>query len=234
MQKPRESVRPQSVRLESVRLFESDFLEKVSRVHPITPLLFWTPVIAFFLYRSFSVFGMSAGEVFGIGVAALLVWTLVEYVLHRWVFHIEGKHPVAQRLHFIIHGNHHHVPQDPMRLVMPPLAGVIIATILFVPMFLVLGPVWVNPFFAFFLVGYLAYDYTHYAVHHFTPRTAWGRFVKQAHMMHHYANPNSRWGVSSPLWDFVFGTFNQATAASSKRVEPRGEQAPSTQARPAT
>jgi sterol desaturase/sphingolipid hydroxylase (fatty acid hydroxylase superfamily) len=65
----------------------------------------------------------------------------------------------------------------------------------------------VLPFFGFFLVGYLCYDYTHYYVHHFIPRTRWGKMIKAAHMNHHYVSPDARFGVSSPLWDYIFGTF---------------------------
>ncbi len=200
----------------SVRLFESDFLEKFSHVHPIVPLVFWTPVIAFLVVRSFTVHQLAPWAVLGVAIAALFVWTLAEYLLHRWVFHFQGKSHLAKRFHLIIHGNHHDVPQDPTRLVMPPVAGVLIALVLWVPMRLALGPVWVEPFFAFFLVGYLIYDYTHYAVHHFTPRTRWGRHVKQNHMLHHYAGQESRWGVSSPLWDHVFRTVGRPVPAPRK------------------
>ncbi|MCM2322727.1 MAG: sterol desaturase family protein, partial [Oligoflexia bacterium] len=50
-------------------------------------------------------------------------------------------------------------------------------------------------------------DYTHFAVHHFTPRTRYGKMLKQHHMLHHYVDPEARWGVSSPFWDYVFGTL---------------------------
>ena len=57
-----------------------------------------------------------------------------------------------------------------------------------------------------FTVGYLTYDLTHYATHHFPMRSGIGRYLKRYHMMHHYKTPDQRFGVSSPLWDIVYGT----------------------------
>jgi len=142
-----------------------------------------------------------------LGFAGFFLWTLVEYLLHRFVFHYESEGQLGQRIHFLIHGLHHNDPIDPTRLVMPPVASLILAVIFYSAFQCVLGPVFVEPFFAFFLIGYLCYDYIHFAVHHFTPRTRLGKFLKQSHMQHHYVNPNIHLGVSSPLWDYVFGTM---------------------------
>ena len=70
----------------------------------------------------------------------------------------------------------------------------------------ILGPVWVEPFFACFILGYLAYDYTHFAIHSRRQRSRLGRYLQRHHMLHHFATPNARWGVSSPLWDWIFRT----------------------------
>lgn len=206
--------------VQSLRLFENETLEKLSHVHPITPLVFWTPVIAFLIYRAATVHEVTALGFVLFAVTGVLVWTLAEYLLHRYVFHFIGKSALAQRLHFLIHGNHHDVANDPTRLVMPPMAGVLIAVVLYTPLWAIAGAAIAEPLFAFFLVGYLAYDYTHYAVHHFIPRSKWGRLVKQHHMLHHYADAVGYWGVSSPLWDHVFGTMGKAKPASrAKRQE---------------
>lgn len=197
----------------SLRIFKSDFLERFTHVHPITPLLVWTPVIAFLFYRSFAVLQLSAFMIGGMFAAGLFTWTLAEYLLHHYVFHFPAKSNFAKRFVFIIHGLHHDDPNDPTRLVMPPVAGVLIAIVLFSLFRLFLGAIYVQPFFAAFLIGYLCYDYTHYAVHHFTPHTRFGKFVKQNHMVHHFVNHDLYWGVSSPLWDYVFGTLPESKRA---------------------
>lgn len=90
---------------------------------------------------------------------------------------------------------------------MPPLPGIILGTAFYLAFTTVLGRMWGEPFFASFIVGYLCYDYIHFYVHHFQPRHPIGKFLKQSHMLHHYKDPESRWGVSSPFWDYVFGTL---------------------------
>ena len=201
----------------SVRLFKSDFWERFSHVHPITPLIMWTPVISYLLWRAVVVHGLSLEVIAPLGVAGFFVWTLAEYGLHRFVFHYKATSKRQERFVFIMHGLHHEDPKDATRLVMPPAPGLIWATILFFLFRLLLGPSLVEPFFAFFLVGYLCYDYIHFSVHHFTPRTRVGRYLKQSHMMHHFVSPNARWGVSSPLWDYVFNTFSDKSSTSERR-----------------
>jgi dihydroceramide fatty acyl 2-hydroxylase len=197
----------------SIRVFKNPILERTTHVHPLTPLMMWLPVAAWLFYRSLAVHQLSLSAVLVVGIAALVSWTLMEYVLHRYVFHFEARTPTQQRLQFLIHGLHHDDPVDPTRLVMPPAASLILAILIYSGLRALLGPVWVDPFFSFFLVGYLCYDYIHFGVHHFTPRTRLGKYLKQSHMLHHYVTPNARWGVSSPLWDYVFSTLNESAGS---------------------
>lgn len=195
-----------------LRVFQNDILEKFTVVHPIIPLVMWTPVMAYCIYHAAAVDGLNVFQIVGTMLAALLAWTFAEYTLHRWVFHIAPTSAFRKRLQFIIHGLHHDDPNDAGRLVMPPFPALVLAAI-FVPLFYwLVGPVYVYPFVAGFLVGYLGYDYTHYATHHFTPRTRWGRYVKQYHMLHHFTDHEAKWGVSNPLWDYVFRTVGKPLA----------------------
>lgn len=196
MQKPRESV----------RLFENDLLEKLSHVHPITPLVLWTPVVGYLTYRAVAVNSISPSILALLSASGLLFWTFFEYCLHRFVFHWNTQNKYAKHFVFIMHGVHHETPQDPSRLVMPPAPGILLATLLYFLFRSMLGPIYVDSFFSAFMVGYLVYDYTHFCVHHFGPRTPIGKFLKQYHMYHHYVDPEARYGVSSPLWDFIFGS----------------------------
>ena len=190
----------------SVRLFENDVLERLSRVHPLTPLVLWAPVIAWLLWRSVVVYRLEVGALAWLAASGLLVWTLTEYLVHRFLFHLRPRSRGARRLVFVVHGIHHETPDDPTRLLMPPAPALVACTILYALFWAVLGRPWVEPFFAFFLIGYLAYDYMHFAAHHGQPRTRVGRFLRRWHMLHHFVTPEARWGVSSPLWDHVFRT----------------------------
>jgi sterol desaturase/sphingolipid hydroxylase (fatty acid hydroxylase superfamily) len=191
----------------SVRLFENGALERLSHVHPLTPLALWTPVIAWLLWGSFE--RLETATVVALGTGGLVTWTLAEYALHRFVFHLAPASPARRRLQFVVHGIHHADPDDRTRWLMPPAPAIAAAAILFALFRLILGPAWVQPFFGCFLVGYLAYDYTHFAVHHSNPPTRVGRYLRRQHMLHHFATPDARWGVTSPLWDRVFRTTDE-------------------------
>jgi len=61
---------------------------------------------------------------------------------------------------------------------------------------------------AAFLAGYLAYDMIHYALHHHTPRTRAGKWLRELHMRHHFQDDERGFGISAPYWDRVFGTMH--------------------------
>jgi dihydroceramide fatty acyl 2-hydroxylase len=188
----------------SPQMFDNRLLDKLSRVHPATPLVIYGPVITLLVVLGAR--EMSALAVIGAVAGGYLVWTLTEYWLHRLVFHFEPDNAFGHRLHFIIHGVHHDHPNDPKRLVMPPGASIPLA-LLFTGLFvLVLGsPLWM-PFEAGFLAGYLFYDMTHYYLHHHRPKSALGRRLRELHMRHHFQDDTTWFGVSAPWWDRVFGT----------------------------
>jgi len=191
---------------QSIRLFENDFLERLTHVHPIVPLLFWAPVVVWLLWRSLAMHQLPLLPVLGIGVLALVTWTLTEYCLHRFVFHYPARSRLGKWFVYLFHGNHHDDPRDKTRLVMPPAGAIPIMAALFFLFGLVIPAPWIEPFGAFFIVGYLIYDYIHYATHHFPMKNPVAKYLRRYHLKHHYSGETGRYGVSSPLWDIVFGT----------------------------
>ncbi len=198
---------------ESMRLFKSDFLEFFTHISPVTVVVMWVPVIAFlFVSAALAASGAAFPWHIPAGAAAgLFLWTITEYTLHRFLFHYHPRTPAAERIFFLFHGVHHAQPQDKTRLVMPlpvsiPLAAFFYGLFHLVVAVLIGAPAWVHPLMGGFIVGYLIYDLTHYATHHWPMRSGLGKFLKRYHMMHHYKNPDTRFGVSSPVWDWVFGT----------------------------
>ena len=191
---------------ESVRMFKSDFLESLSKVHFLVPVFIFVPVIIYFIYEAFqnNLGIVTFTEMF---ITGLIVWTLVEYVMHRFLFHyMPADKPWAQRLHFIFHGVHHDYPSDAKRLVLPPSVSIPLA-LAFYFMFNAILPVnYIYGFFPAFLIGYLFYDESHYAIHHFNFKGKIWKKIKQHHMLHHYSDPAKGYGVSSPLWDKIFGS----------------------------
>src|SRR5579871_1903423 len=152
----------------SPRMFESEFFERLSRVHPAVPPIIFGPAIVFLI-----VYGVIQGAGW-LTLAWLLggyvFWTLTEYWLHRLVFHFEPENGIGARLHWIIHGVHHDHPNDPLRLVMPPSVSVPLSSLVFGALYLIFGEHWAPGLGAGFFTGYLAYDMIHYYLHHFTPR----------------------------------------------------------------
>ncbi|MCB0533228.1 MAG: sterol desaturase family protein [Saprospiraceae bacterium] len=189
----------------SSRMFKRDWMEALSKVHFSVPLVLYLPVISWCLWNA----PMAWASV-GLVVGGLFAWTLVEYVLHRFVFHWMPPGKVGARIHFIFHGVHHDYPNDRLRLVMPPSVSIPLALIFFFTYKALLGVPTVFPFFAGFVSGYLFYDTMHYAMHHLNWKNAWFQRIKQHHMQHHYQHDDMGFGVSNPLWDYVFNTtFNQ-------------------------
>jgi len=205
---------------QSLRVFNNPLLESLTHVHPATPLLLWGPVVVWLIWRSFAVHRLSVAAVLGLAMLGLFCWSLSEYLLHRYLFHLRPTGPFRARLQFMIHGLHHDDPEDPTRLVLPPVPTFLGAVVFFTFFRLVLGPVRAEPVFAFFAVGYLLYDYIHYASHASVLWTRVGRTLKRNHMLHHYATPDAHWGVSAPLWDYVFGTTDSRSQADTSGTEP--------------
>ena len=110
-------------------------------------------------------------------------------------------------MHFIIHGVHHDHPNDKLRLVMPPAVSIPLAALFYGAFHLVFGSPEAFPLFAGFIGGYLVYDYTHYSVHHYVPKSDLGKKLREQHMRHHFQDHRYGFGVSSPIWDAVFRTM---------------------------
>ncbi|HRK03575.1 MAG TPA: sterol desaturase family protein [Chlorobiota bacterium] len=188
---------------ETVRMFENPVLEYFSHIHPITPVVVYVPVVLWCVWNgAMELSWLVTLVMLPLGV---LLWTFLEYTIHRWAFHIEPRTERGRRLHFLVHGVHHDYPRDSTRLVMPLLVSVPLALVIYWSMRgLVPGYHW--GLFAGLLIGYVAYDSIHYATHHFNPKGRLGRFLKEYHMKHHFVDDHTAYGVSNPLWDYVFNT----------------------------
>ncbi len=196
---------------ESARLFKSDFLEFFTHVHWSVPIIIYVPVAAICLYLSAQEGSLSSSGILGSVIAGIFIWTLTEYLLHRFVFHYQPKSAWGQHLHFMMHGVHHDYPNDSKRLVMPPSVSIPLAALFYGLFSLILPFAYVLPFFAGFILGYILYDEIHYATHHAPMKGSVALWVKHHHVRHHFLDPDRGFGVSSPLWDYVFGTMYMKT-----------------------
>jgi sterol desaturase/sphingolipid hydroxylase (fatty acid hydroxylase superfamily) len=196
---------------EPIRLFKSDFLEVFTHISPLAVVVIWLPVILYLLGRAIYWLGIAGAWPVSF-LLGLVLWMPTEYLLHRFVFHFRPRNAWQERVTFLFHGIHHAQPQIKTRLVMPPVVSIPMAAVIYGLLYGVVGvllkaPGWVDGLMSGLLFGYLIYDITHYATHHFPMRGKLLKYLKRYHMLHHYKTPDQRFGVSSPLWDWVFGTM---------------------------
>jgi len=187
-------------------MFETAWLDKLSRVHPAIPVVIFVPAIG--ILAGVALASIPVLAAIALFVGGYFFWSLTEYWIHRAIFHFEPEEGFGARFHWIIHGVHHDHPNDPLRLVMPPSVSVPLSALFCLGFWAVLGsPHW-YAFGAGFLAGYLLYDMTHYYLHHHKPRTRFGRWLRELHMRHHFQDDTRGFGISAPYWDKAFGTYS--------------------------
>jgi sterol desaturase/sphingolipid hydroxylase (fatty acid hydroxylase superfamily) len=193
------------------RLFKNQYLEYLTKTHPLVIWGMYLPIQAFMLYFSVTKLSFTVLETTLVFMAGMFSWSLFEYTIHRFVFHFFAESERARKIVYVIHGNHHEYPRDKERLFMPPVPSLLLAVIVFSTMYLfahlVGESVYVFAFFPGFLMGYLIYGSMHYAIHAWNPPFKWMKPLWRNHHLHHYKNVELGFGVSSTLWDHVFGTM---------------------------
>ncbi len=188
------------------QLFKNNYLEYLTKTHPLVIWGMYLPVLILLPYYSFNSLSFDWIKVVLVFLGGMFFWSLFEYLMHRFVFHYVAETDRGKKINYILHGNHHEYPRDKERLFMPAAPSLIISSILFLLMFLVLGKN-VFPFFPGFMFGYLIYGSMHYAIHAWNPPFKWMKGLWRNHHLHHYKQQQKGFGVSSTLWDHVFGTM---------------------------
>ncbi len=189
---------------DSIRMFKSDFMESLSKVSYYVPLIIYIPFIGFLIWKALFIVEMPWINFIGWILGGLFIWTITEYIMHRFVFHFEPKSKWGRQIHFIFHGVHHDYPNDAKRLVMPPSASIPMAAAFYFLFNWLLPVNVIYPFFTGFIAGYLFYDMTHYALHHANFKSGLWKKLKHHHMLHHYSDPTKGYGVSLTIWDKIF------------------------------
>lgn len=138
-----------------------------------------------------------------IGVTA---WSAAEYGMHRFLMHEQRGRNLASREHL----QHHADPNwsSPKWVESWIGVGAIGATSVALPLTLVWGRVAGAAAMGGWVVGYAAYERLHYNAHRFAPRNRYSRWLRRHHFHHHFGHPMRNHGVTTPLWDKVFGTLD--------------------------
>lgn len=187
------------------RLFESKYLEMLTKTHPLVIWGMYLPIIGYMLYYSHDTLGFTVGRVALVFFGAMLFWTFFEYIMHRFMFHFASDNSSVRRFVYVMHGNHHEYPRDKQRLFMPPVPSLILSSLIFAGQYVFLRQ-YTFMFFPGFLLGYLIYGSMHYAIHAWNPPFKFMKPVWRNHHLHHYKSDGKGFGVSSSVWDRVFGT----------------------------
>lgn len=205
------------IRNQRGRMFDSELFEFFSKVHPAVPFILWIPVVGLVAF-----YGLSSGVTqpqrfvlwFPVG---LVSWQLMEYVVHKKLFHWQGIGPISRRFHDIVHGFHHRYPDDPDRLVMPVAVSIGLGGLIGALAYLVHRPELTLPWWCGLVSGYLFYDFMHWSTHHRRPLTRWGKKMRVHHMAHHFADIDSNLGISHRWVDRVMGTLRRPTPGERRR-----------------
>ena len=190
-----------------LKLFENRWLEKLTVISAPGFIALWAVGLPLITWRAWSVTGSTFGLAALLSLAAvgLLLWTLTEYALHRFVFHWEPASALLEQFVFVMHGNHHDVPNDPLRNLMPPIVSLPVGGLVWAGLVALAGPAG-NGLFLGWMGGYVAYDLVHYACHQWPMKGRLARMLKTHHMRHHHLHEEGNYAITGMMWDRLFQT----------------------------
>ena len=190
----------------------------------LTPLFFYTAVIV-------CLFSVTRHEALSLSVSLLLLasgllsWGLIEYGLHRFVFHYDARSEIGRKIVYAAHLSHHENPDSSDQIFASLLISAPVATAYLLLAWFTTGSLRAVAYlFTGLVMGYFYYEWLHFRSHHARAKLRLFRYLKKYHLLHHHQTPELRFGVSSPLFDIIFGTFRPVTSQrlqSRKRPVPR-------------
>lgn len=188
------------------KMFDNPVLEKLTRTHFLVPIILYTVISA--VCVSYTVYAsvINRYHILWLYPLGVFSFSLLEYNIHRYIYHFKAETEKEKQLQYNIHGVHHEFPKDKDRLVLPPVLSIVLAIAFYFLFKYTLGAAHLA-FYAGFVEGYCVYLLIHYSVHRFrTPKNFLGYLWKH-HSIHHYGNCDVAFAVTMPLWDYLFGTM---------------------------
>lgn len=188
-------------------IFENPVLEKLTHTNSFIPIAMYATLAVIFFFYSLTSGSMPVLSAVLLFVGGLLCFTFVEYMVHKYAYHMDDSTPAKAKMQYTLHGVHHEDPKDKSRLAMPVPMGIVLA-LFFYSVFRLLMGHYANAFFPGFILGNSLYLFIHYCVHAYPPPNNFLKLLWHNHSIHHYIDHQKCYGVSSPLWDYVFGTMH--------------------------
>lgn len=141
---------------------------------------------------------------------AVAVFSIVEYVFHRFVLHGRWlyRHKATAALWKRVHYDHHQDTSDLSVMFGDPKTTLVPILVIAVPLgWLVDGPA--GAAFGVFCGILLTSNYEFFHLYQhvpYQPKSAWLRRLKKRHLAHHFHNETGNFGITTDVWDHVFGT----------------------------
>ena len=189
-----------------ITMFKNRILNKLVQTNSMLAITVYLVIsIGMAVYAFYAV---SIASWFGLLLipAGVLAFTLVEYLMHRYLYHSGENYKDEKNWQYKVHGIHHVFPRNKDILAMPIPMALILAAIFFFLYYALMGDL-VYYFFPGFLTGYAGYLFVHFKVHTSPPPQNIFGYLWTHHHFHHYLYEDKAFGVSTPLWDHIFGTM---------------------------
>ncbi len=196
------------------RIFKNNFLESLTKSSPIITNIFYSSLAIIFLVGNYLCGNLKIQSTLFVYSFGIVFWSLFEYLMHRYLFHLKSKRKWLKRLSFMLHGIHHQNPRDKERFFMPPIPGAIIIAILFMISYVFIGK-YSFSFISGLITGYILYTQIHFGIHN-KQLPKYMEKIASHHLQHHYSHYNKAYGVSSPIWDIIFQTMPPKNESSQK------------------
>ena len=196
------------------RIFKNNFLESLTKSSPIITNIFYSSLTIVFLVGNYLFGNLKIQSTLFVYSFGIVFWSLFEYLMHRYLFHLNSKRKWLKRLSFMLHGIHHQNPRDKERFFMPPIPGAIIIAILFMISYVFIGK-YSFSFISGLITGYILYTQIHFGIHN-KQLPKYMEKIASHHLQHHYSHYNKAYGVSSPIWDIIFQTMPPKNESSQK------------------
>lgn len=181
-------------------------LSKIRKTNAKIAVSLYVLVAAFvFLYGAQTTIVSSSLQPF-LFVVGLILFTLIEYLTHRFVYHSGPDYKDEKNWQFKVHGVHHQFPNDIGLLALPIILALLLGALFFGLFYLIVGQ-WAFFLWPGFFLGYGSYLTVHYLVHSRKPPKNILGYLWRHHHLHHHVYEEKAFGVSSPLWDYIFGTM---------------------------
>jgi sterol desaturase/sphingolipid hydroxylase (fatty acid hydroxylase superfamily) len=210
--------------MERTRKTRSERNHEIDRVELYKPFAFYTVVIAAMNVSVHLNGDFSPLRVIGYFITGLLTWGFYEYATHRWVLH---RVPKAQGFNLpgnITHLRHHADPDSLQRLNVQLQESIPVCIVYCLLAWAITGSWQLTTYlYTGLIAGYFFYEFLDFQAHHGTTRNRVVRYFRKYHLLHHHYDAKVRYGVTSPLFDIIFGTYHLK-----ERTSPNRERRPQT------